>query len=89
MLFRSVGQTEAAQDLCVNVPDAARHHYVQPGVGHFGIFNGRRWRTEIQPRIRDMIQGAQSDRRRAARMRGPFGQRFVQAGGRSTASVTL
>ncbi len=84
-----VGQTEAAQELCVNVPDAARHHYVQPGVGHFGIFNGRRWRTEIQPRIRDMIQGAQPDRRRGARRRGLFGQRFVRAEVRSSGTVTL
>lgn len=52
----AVGQTEAAQDICVNVPDNLRFHYVQPGVGHYGVFNGTRWRTEIQPRIRDMIR---------------------------------
>ena len=51
-----IGQTQAAQDLCVNVADEMRLHYVQPGVGHYGVFNGRRWRTEIQPRIRDMIR---------------------------------
>ncbi|MFT6581997.1 MAG: poly(3-hydroxybutyrate) depolymerase [Alphaproteobacteria bacterium] len=53
----SVGQTQAAHELCPNVPDALRRHYVQPEVGHYGVFNGRRWRTEIQPRIRDMIRG--------------------------------
>lgn len=52
----AVGQTAAAQDLCVNVPDERRFHYVQPGVGHYGVFNGTRWRTEIQPRIRDMMR---------------------------------
>ena len=52
----AVGQTAAAQELCVNVPTERRFHYVQPGVGPYGVFNGTRWRTEIQPRIRDMIQ---------------------------------
>ena len=52
----SVGQTQAAHDICPNVSDAMRYHYVQPEVGHYGVFNGRRWRTEIQPRIRDMIR---------------------------------
>lgn len=51
-----LGQTEAAQDLCPNVPAAKRWHYMQPGVGHYGVFNGTRWRTEIQPRIREMIR---------------------------------
>lgn len=51
-----LGQTEAAQDMCPNVPDQSRWHYVQPGVGHYGVFNGTRWRTEIQPRIREMIR---------------------------------
>ncbi len=50
-----IGQTEAAQDLCCNVSDDERLHYVQPGVGHYGVFNGRRWRNHIQPRIADMI----------------------------------
>ncbi|MDX2307414.1 MAG: polyhydroxyalkanoate depolymerase [Hyphomicrobium sp.] len=51
-----IGQTEAAQLLCTNIPDDERFHYVQPGVGHYGVFNGTRWRTEIQPRIRQMIR---------------------------------
>ncbi len=52
----AVGQTAATHDLCVNVPDDRRFHYVQPGVGHYGVFNGTRWRTEIQPRICDMMR---------------------------------
>ena len=51
-----LGQTQAALDLCTNVPPDEKYHYVQPGVGHYGVFNGTRWRTEIQPRIREMIR---------------------------------
>ena len=58
-----LGQTEAAQDLCSNIPLDMRYHYVQPGVGHYGVFNGTRWRTEIQPRIREMIRTTQFRRR--------------------------
>ncbi len=58
-----LGQTEAAHDLCPNVPVNDRYHYVQSGVGHYGVFNGRRWRTEIQPRIREMIRTIQFKRR--------------------------
>jgi poly(3-hydroxybutyrate) depolymerase len=48
-------QTEAAQDLCVNIPDHLRDHLLQPKVGHYGIFNGRRWREIIRPRITEFI----------------------------------
>ena len=48
-----VGQTQAALDLCVNVPTAHKQHYLQLGVGHYGVFNGSRFRKEIAPRIRD------------------------------------
>jgi poly(3-hydroxybutyrate) depolymerase len=61
-----VGQTEAAHDLCTNIPIDMKYHYVQPGVGHYGVFNGRRWSTEIQPRIREMIRAEQFKRRTAA-----------------------
>src|SRR5690606_4442708 len=43
-------------DLCRFVPQDHRVHYVQEGVGHYGVFNGTRWRTEIQPRIREFIR---------------------------------
>jgi poly(3-hydroxybutyrate) depolymerase len=46
-----VGQTKAAQTICTNIPDALREHYVQPDVGHYGVFNGSRFRREIAPRI--------------------------------------
>ncbi len=50
-----VGQTQAAHGLCVNVPDKWRELYVQPGVGHYGVFNGRRFDQEIYPKVRDFI----------------------------------
>jgi poly(3-hydroxybutyrate) depolymerase len=50
------GQTEAAHALCLNIPRERRSHYVAPGVGHYGIFSGRRWREMIFPRVRDFIQ---------------------------------
>ena len=51
-----LGQTEAAHDLCTSIPAENKVHYVQMGVGHYGVFNGTRWRTEIQPRIREFIR---------------------------------
>ena len=51
-----VGQTQAAQDLCVNIPPSKRVHYLQPKVGHYGVFNGSRFRAEIAPRITDFIR---------------------------------
>jgi poly(3-hydroxybutyrate) depolymerase len=45
------GQTEAAIHLCKNVPRWRKQHYTQPGVGHYGIFNGSRYRREVLPRI--------------------------------------
>ena len=51
-----IGQTQAAHDLCVNLPASKKQDYVQPGVGHYGVFNGRRWKAEIAPRIRDFIR---------------------------------
>ena len=50
-----IGQTQAAHDLCINIPTVKRVDYIQPGVGHYGVFNGSRWRTEIAPRVRDFI----------------------------------
>jgi poly(3-hydroxybutyrate) depolymerase len=58
-----LGQTEAAHDLCANIPMDEKYHYVQPGVGHYGVFNGTRWRTEIQPRIREFIRTIQFKRK--------------------------
>jgi poly(3-hydroxybutyrate) depolymerase len=48
-----VGQTYAAHELCVNIPDSRKLHYLQTEVGHYGVFNGSRYRREIAPRIRN------------------------------------
>ncbi|MGQ0510972.1 MAG: polyhydroxyalkanoate depolymerase [Betaproteobacteria bacterium] len=50
------GQTEAAHQLCLNIPRERREHYVAPGAGHYGIFSGRRWRQTIYPRVADFIR---------------------------------
>ena len=50
-----VGQTQAAQRLCVNIPAEKRVHYLQKRVGHYGVFNGSRFRSEIVPRIDEFI----------------------------------
>ncbi len=52
----SIGQTMAALDLCSGIPLPMKRHHLQTGVGHYGIFNGRRWANEIYPRVREMIQ---------------------------------
>ena len=49
----AVGQTSAALALCSNAPQ--KQNYVQPGAGHYGVFSGRRWQTQIYPVVRDMI----------------------------------
>jgi poly(3-hydroxybutyrate) depolymerase len=50
------GQTEAAHDLCFNVPKARQKHYEVKGAGHYGIFSGRRWRELVYPQVRDFIK---------------------------------
>jgi poly(3-hydroxybutyrate) depolymerase len=50
-----IGQTQAAHGLCSALPEDLKEDYVQPGVGHYGVFNGRRFREEIYPRVRDFI----------------------------------
>ncbi len=50
------GQTIAAQTMCAGIPADRRAQYLQVGVGHYGIFNGRKWRGEILPRIKAFIE---------------------------------
>ena len=52
----SIGQTMAALDLCVALRPSMKRYHLQTGVGHYGVFNGRRWQSEIYPRVRTMIQ---------------------------------
>lgn len=51
-----VGQTKAAHHLCPQIPDVLREHHLQLGVGHYGVFNGKRFVTDIAPRIRAFIE---------------------------------
>jgi poly(3-hydroxybutyrate) depolymerase len=51
----SVGQTLAAQDLCTGLRPYMRKHLVQAGVGHYGVFSGRRWQQQIYPLLRETI----------------------------------
>jgi polyhydroxyalkanoate depolymerase len=55
----AVGQTLAAQELCPSVRPYLKTHHVQPGVGHYGVFNGKKWENGIYPVLRDMIQMTQ------------------------------
>jgi poly(3-hydroxybutyrate) depolymerase len=50
------GQTEAAQSLCSGIPKTRRRHLLAKGVGHYGIFSGRRFRTSIYPQISKFVQ---------------------------------
>jgi poly(3-hydroxybutyrate) depolymerase len=54
-----VGQTQAAHALCSGLPDKLKEDYVQPTVGHYGVFNGKRFREEIYPRVRGFIRRTQ------------------------------
>ncbi|RWD50373.1 MAG: polyhydroxyalkanoate depolymerase [Mesorhizobium sp.] len=64
-----LGQTQAAHDLCVNIPSDRQAHYMQPAVGHYGVFNGSRFRSEIVPRIVDFITSYGRQTRVAAKPR--------------------
>ena len=55
----AIGQTMAAQDLCSRIPPYMKSHHMQTGVGHYGVFSGRRWRQQIYPIMREMIQVSQ------------------------------
>jgi poly(3-hydroxybutyrate) depolymerase len=54
----SVGQTLAAQDLCSGLRPYLKTHHVQAGVGHYGVFSGRRWQNQIYPVLRRVIQSS-------------------------------
>jgi poly(3-hydroxybutyrate) depolymerase len=51
----SIGQTLAAQDLCTSVRAYRRVHHMQAGVGHYGVFSGKKWNNEIYPLLRDFV----------------------------------
>jgi len=51
----ALGQTLAAQDLCTNILPFLRRHHMQAGVGHYGVFSGKRWNQEVYPAVRETI----------------------------------
>jgi polyhydroxyalkanoate depolymerase len=51
----SLGQTLAAHDLCKGIKPYRKKHYVQAGVGHYGVFSGKRWQTQIYPMVKNTI----------------------------------
>jgi poly(3-hydroxybutyrate) depolymerase len=55
-----VGQTEAAHDLCINIPPERKLHHLQMKVGHYGVFNGSRFRKEIVPRIAAFVRASEA-----------------------------
>ncbi len=51
----AVGQTVAAQDLCTSIRPYLKTHHIQVGVGHYGVFSGRKWNQQIYPRLREVV----------------------------------
>ncbi len=58
----AIGQTMAALDLCTGLRPSHKKHYLQTGVGHYGVFSGRRWNQEIYPQVRDFVGAANGGR---------------------------
>jgi poly(3-hydroxybutyrate) depolymerase len=54
--FCPPGQTEAAHGVFTGISEDQRKNYVQPGVGHYGVFSGSKFQAEIYPVIRDFVQ---------------------------------
>jgi len=54
----AVGQTVAAQDLCSGIRPYLKAHHLQAGVGHYGVFSGSKWNSQIYPRVRETIHAA-------------------------------
>ncbi len=64
------GQTRAAHALCAGIPQAGHRHLTVEGAGHYGIFSGHRWRTQVYPQVREFIRahaGAPAPRGRRTR----------------------
>jgi len=51
----AVGQTVAAHDLCSKLRPYLKRHHMQAGVGHYGVFSGKRWETQVYPIVKNMI----------------------------------
>lgn len=51
-----IGQTKAAHTICSGLPKSMKKHHEQKGVGHYGIFNGRKWKNKIAPKVKAFIR---------------------------------
>ncbi|WCT72284.1 polyhydroxyalkanoate depolymerase [Sphingomonas naphthae] len=51
----AVGQTAAAHDLCSSLRPHLKRHHLQAGVGHYGVFAGRKWEQQIYPQVRNLV----------------------------------
>ncbi|MDO6416408.1 polyhydroxyalkanoate depolymerase [Sphingomonas sp. BIUV-7] len=51
----AVGQTAAAHDLCSSLRAHLKRHHLQPGVGHYGLFSGRKWETQVYPQVKSLV----------------------------------
>ncbi len=74
-----IGQTQAAHDLCSGIKPSMKEDYVQPGVGHYGVFNGRRFREEIVPRVSDFMRRHWDEREDKAHRQGRPPLRVIAA----------
>ncbi len=74
-----VGQTLAALELTPNLPSDKKVYYLQKGVGHYGVFNGKRFRSEIAPRIADFTANVEMDAAAARRRTARVPSRVVEA----------
>ncbi|RYF70533.1 MAG: polyhydroxyalkanoate depolymerase [Comamonadaceae bacterium] len=74
------GQTQAAHDLCTQLPKGSHEHFEVKGAGHYGIFSGRRWREQVYPRVRDFMVAHDQPQVRALRVgQGVTAEDTVQA----------
>lgn len=55
----ALGQTAAAHDLCTGLKPYMKRHHMQAGVGHYGVFSGKRWETQIYPIVRNLMLSAE------------------------------
>ena len=74
-----LGQTRAAHKLCTGIDEADRQHVTAKGAGHYGIFSGRRWRTQVYPQVRDFIAAHAAPGQPAARASKPAADAIAQS----------
>jgi len=76
-----VGQTKAALDITPNLPDEMKKYYMQPGVGHYGIFNGGKWRRQIAPIVKAFIREHDLEERARRQVKSVPAPRIAAGGG--------